>query len=233
MGCGNYPECRYTRPLNGDADDSGDVILGQDDDENDILLRKGRFGPYVQRGEITEENKKPDRASLPRGWDAANMDLEKALTLLSLPRAIGMHPEGGEITSNFGRFGPYVMHQLPDEAKPVYANLKDPNDVFEIGMNRAVEMLAEKRANPGRRGSSAAAKPLREMGDHPDGGAMNIMDGRYGPYVKWEKVNATLPKDVDPKDVTVEMAIELVNEKAAKKGTRKKTTKKKAAPKKK
>ena len=161
------------------------------------------------------------------------MDLEKALTLLSLPRAIGMHPEGGEITSNFGRFGPYVMHQLPDEAKPVYANLKDPNDVFEIGMNRAVEMLAEKRANPGRRGSSAAAKPLREMGDHPDGGAMNIMDGRYGPYVKWEKVSATLPKDVDPKDVTVEMAIELVNEKAAKKGTRKKTTKKKAAPKKK
>ena len=233
VGCGNYPECRYTRPLNGDADDSGDVILGQDDDENDILLRKGRFGPYVQRGEITEENKKPDRASLPRGWDAANMDLEKALTLLSLPRAIGMHPEGGEITSNFGRFGPYVMHQLPDEAKPVYANLKDPNDVFEIGMNRAVEMLAEKRANPGRRGSSAAAKPLREMGDHPEGGAMNIMDGRYGPYVKWEKVNATLPKDVDPKDVTVEMAIELVNEKAAKKGTRKKTTKKKAAPKKK
>ncbi|MEJ5217459.1 type I DNA topoisomerase [Cognatishimia sp. D5M38] len=226
VGCGNYPECRYTRPLNGDSDDTGDVILGQDEHENDILLRKGRFGPYVQRGEITEDNKKPDRSSLPKGWDAAAMDLEKALTLLSLPRAIGLHPEGGEITSNFGRFGPYVMHQLPDEAKPVYANLKDPNDVFEIGMNRAVELLAEKRANPGRRGSSAAAKPLREMGEHPDGGAMNIMDGRYGPYVKWEKVNATLPKDVEPKDVTVEMAIELVNEKAAKKGTRKKTTKK-------
>ncbi|QTN35954.1 type I DNA topoisomerase [Cognatishimia activa] len=226
VGCGNYPECRYTRPLNGDSDDTGDVILGQDEHENDILLRKGRFGPYVQRGEITEDNKKPDRSSLPKGWDAAAMDLEKALTLLSLPRAIGLHPEGGEITSNFGRFGPYVMHQLPDEAKPVYANLKDPNDVFEIGMNRAVELLAEKRANPGRRGSAAAAKPLREMGEHPDGGAMNIMDGRYGPYVKWEKVNATLPKDVEPKDVTVEMAIELVNEKAAKKGTRKKTTKK-------
>ncbi|MCH2251454.1 MAG: DNA topoisomerase, partial [Cognatishimia sp.] len=226
VGCGNYPECRYTRPLNGDSDDTGDVILGQDEQENDILLRKGRFGPYVQRGEITEDNKKPDRSSLPKGWDAAAMDLEKALTLLSLPRAIGLHPEGGEITSNFGRFGPYVMHQLPDEAKPVYANLKDPNDVFEIGMNRAVELLAEKRANPGRRGSSAAAKPLREMGEHPDGGAMNIMDGRYGPYVKWEKVNATLPKDVEPKDLTVEMAIELVNEKAAKKGTRKKATKK-------
>jgi DNA topoisomerase-1 len=232
VGCSNYPECRYTRALNGDTDDAGDVILGQDDDENDILLRKGRFGPYVQRGEITEDNKKPDRASLPRGWDASAMDLEKALTLLSLPRAIGTHPEGGDITSNFGRFGPYVMHQLPDEAKPVYANLKDPNDVFEIGMNRAVELLAEKRANPGRRGSSAAAKPLREMGEHPDGGAMNIMDGRYGPYVKWEKVNATLPKDVDPKDVTVEMAIELVNEKAAKKGTRKKAPAKKGTRKK-
>ena len=233
VGCGNYPECRYTRPLNGDTDDSGDVVLGEDEGD-EISLRKGRFGPYVQRGEVTEENKKPPRASLPRGWSAEDMTLEKALTLLSLPRQVGDHPDGGIVSTNFGRFGPYIMHQLPDEAKPVYVNIKDPNDVFEIGMNRAVELLAEKRANPGRRGSSAAAKPLREMGEHPDGGAMNIMDGRYGPYVKWEKVNATIPKGVEVADVTVEMAIELVNEKAAKKGTRKKKApaKKKTAAKK-
>jgi DNA topoisomerase-1 len=239
VGCGNYPECTYTRPIAGEGADGDERVLGEDAGD-EIWLKAGRFGPYVQRGEPTPENKKPPRASLPRGWSKDDMDLEKALVLLSLPRQIGDHPDGGMISSNFGRFGPYIMHQLPDDAKPTYANLKDPNDVFEIGMNRAVELLAEKRAKgPGRGG--AAAKPLKELGDHPDGGAMNVMEGRYGPYVKWEKVNATLPKDVDPKDVTVEMAVELVNEKAskkkpakkkaaAKKTTAKKTTSKKKAP---
>ena len=226
VGCGNYPECTYTRPIAGEGAEGDERLLGEDAGD-EIWLKSGRFGPYVQRGEPTPENKKPPRASLPRGWSKDDMDLDKALTLLSLPRQIGEHPEGGMITSNFGRFGPYLMHQLADEAKPVYANLKDPNDVFEIGMNRAVELLAEKRANPGR-GRRAAAKPLKELGDHPDGGAMQVLDGRYGPYVKWEKVNATIPKDIKPEDVTQEMAIELVNERAAKKGT-----KKKAAPKKK
>lgn len=227
VGCSRYPECRYTRPIAGDAAEGGDRVLGEDDAGNEISLRSGRFGPYVQRGEVTEDNKKPDRASLPKGWSADELTLEKALTLLSLPRVIGDHPEGGEIKSNFGRFGPYVMHQLPDEAKPVYANLKDPADVFEIGMNRAVEMLAEKRANPGRRGR-AAAKALKELGEHPDeGGPINVMEGRYGPYVKWEKVNATLPKDTEPQDVTMELALQLIAEKAAKKGgTRKKAAKK-------
>ena len=229
VGCSNYPECRYTRPIGGGEETQGDRILGEDENGEEISLRSGRFGPYVQRGEVSEENKKPDRASLPKGWSADDMDLEKALTLLSLPRLIGQHPEGGEIKSNFGRFGPYVMHQLPDEAKPVYANLKDPQDVFEIGMNRAVEMLAEKRANPGR-GRQAAAKALKELGEHPDeGGPVNVMDGRYGPYVKWAKVNATLPKDVKPEDVTMEMAVNLIAEKAAKGGkSKKKPAKKKA-----
>ncbi|UUV06844.1 type I DNA topoisomerase [Ruegeria sp. YS9] len=226
VGCGNYPECTYTRPIAGEGAEGDERLLGEDAGD-EIWLKSGRFGPYVQRGEPTPENKKPPRASLPRGWSKDDMDLEKALTLLSLPRQIGEHPEGGMISANFGRFGPYLMHQLPEEAKPVYANLKDPNDVFEIGMNRAVELLAEKRANPGR-GRRAAAKPLKELGEHPDGGAMQVLDGRYGPYVKWEKVNATIPKDIKPEDVTQEMAIELVNERAAKKGT-----KKKAAPKKK
>ncbi|WP_170458313.1 type I DNA topoisomerase [Ruegeria arenilitoris] len=231
VGCGNYPECTYTRPIAGEGAEGEERLLGMDG-EDEIWLKSGRFGPYVQRGEATPENKKPPRASVPKGWSKDDMDLEKALTLLSLPREIGEHPEGGMISANFGRFGPYIMHQLSDEAKPVYANLKDPNDVFEIGMNRAVELLAEKRANPGRRGR-AAAKPLKELGEHPDGGAIQVLDGRYGPYVKWEKINATLPKDIKPEDVTLEMAVELANEKAAKKGTRKKAAPKKKATKKK
>ena len=231
VGCGRYPECRYTRPISGDAAETGDRVLGEDNGD-EIALRSGRFGPYVQRGEATEENKKPKRASLPKGWQADEMTLEKALTLLSLPRVIGEHPEGGAISANFGRFGPYIMHKGPEDAKPIYVNLKDPTDVFEIGMNRAVEMIAEKRANPGR-GRSAAAKPLKELGEHPeDGGMVAVMEGRYGPYVKWEKVNATLPKDVEPDAVTMDMAVALIAEKAAKKGTRKKTTKKAPAKKK-
>ncbi len=230
VGCGNYPECTYTRPIAGEGADGDERLLGEDSGD-EIWLKAGRFGPYVQRGEPTPENKKPPRASLPKGWSKDEMTLEKALVLLSLPREIGEHPEGGTIKSNFGRFGPYIMHKLLDAEKPTYANLKDPADVFEIGMNRAVELLAEKRANPGGRGR-AAAKPIRELGEHPqEGGPLNVFEGRYGPYVKWEKVNATLPKDVDPKDVTIEMAVALVDEKAAKSG-KKKTAAKKAAPKK-
>ncbi|WP_306045928.1 type I DNA topoisomerase [Nioella sp. MMSF_3534] len=231
VGCSRYPECRYTRPIGGDADaQAGDKVLGYDEGEA-VTLRSGRFGPYVQKGEVTEDNKKPPRASLPKGWSADAMDLEKALTLLSLPREIGPHPEDGNmISANFGRFGPYVMHTAADAEKPTYANLRDPNDVFEIGMNRAVELLAEKRSRGPGRGRTAVA-PLKELGEYPDrGGAVNVMEGRYGPYVKWEKVNATIPKDVKPEDVTMEMAIELIVEREAK-GGKKKPARKKAAKK--
>ncbi|WP_306115469.1 MULTISPECIES: type I DNA topoisomerase [unclassified Roseovarius] len=228
VGCGNYPECRYTRPIGGDAAEGGDRVLGEDAGD-EISLRSGRFGPYVQRGEATEENKKPPRASLPKGWSQDDMDLEKALTLLSLPREVGPHPEDGEmIEAGIGRYGPFVKHGR------LYANLKEVDEVFTIGMNRAVEELAKKAASRG--AGRAAAKPLKELGEHPeDGGAVNVMDGRYGPYVKWEKVNATIPKGVEPADVTMEMAVELIAEKAAKKGKgrkkapAKKATKKKAA----
>ncbi|KPP87478.1 MAG: DNA topoisomerase I [Rhodobacteraceae bacterium HLUCCO07] len=231
VGCGNYPECTYTRPIAGEGADGDERLLGEDQGD-EIWLKSGRFGPYVQRGEPTPENKKPPRASLPKGWSKDEMTLEKALTLLSLPRKVGDHPEGGEILANFGRFGPFVMHQRPDEAKPVYANLKEQSDVFEIGMNRAVELLAEKRANPGR-GRRAAAKPLKELGDHPDkGGPVNVLDGRYGPYVKWDKINATLPKDTDPQAVTMDMAVALIDEKAGKKGGAKAKAKKTTAGKK-
>ncbi|MFV1491260.1 type I DNA topoisomerase [Phaeobacter sp. JH18-32] len=238
VGCGNYPECNYTRPISGEGAEGYERILGEDDGD-EIHLKSGRFGPYVQRGEATPENKKPPRSSLPKqgrdflpGWGPNEIGLEQAVTLLTLPREVGQHPEGGVIQANLGRFGPYIAHQKPDEDKPVYVNLKETLDVFEIGMNRAVEMLAEKRANPGR-GRRAAAKALKELGEHPEsGGAISIMDGRYGPYVKWEKVNATLPKDVEPKDVTVEMALQLISEKAGKSGAKKKAPAKKAAAKK-
>ncbi|MBE1292752.1 MAG: type I DNA topoisomerase [Rhodobacteraceae bacterium] len=240
VGCGNYPECNYTRPISGEGAEGYEKVLGEDNGD-EIHLKSGRFGPYVQRGEATPENKKPPRSSLPKqgkeflpGWGPNEVTLEQAVTLLTLPREIGMHPDGGMISSNLGRFGPYIMHQLPDEEKPIYANLKETLDVFEIGMNRAVEMITEKRNNPGR-GRRAAAKALRELGEHPDaGGPVNIMDGRYGPYVKWEKVNATIPKEIDVKDVTMEQAVEWITEKAGKKPTKKKAAaKKKPAAKKK
>jgi DNA topoisomerase-1 len=153
------------------------------------------------------------------------MDLEKALTLLSLPRQVGPHPEDGEIIeAGIGRYGPFVKHGK------LYANLKEVDEVFTIGMNRAVEVLAQKLASRGA-GRGAAVKPLKELGEHPEsGGAVNVMEGRYGPYVKWEKVNATIPKGTEPADVTMEMAIELIAERAAKSG--KKAPAKKAAPKK-
>ncbi len=226
VGCSRYPECRYTRPIGGDAAEQGDRILGEDDGD-EISLRSGRFGPYVQRGEVTEEIKKPPRASLPKGWSTDDMDLEKALMLLSLPREVGPHPEDGEmIEAGIGRYGPFVKHGK------LYANLKEVDDVFIIGMNRAVEELAAKAAKRGA-GRGAAAKPLKELGEHPEsGGPVNVMDGKYGPYVKWEKVNATLPKGTEPGDVTMEMAVELITEKAAKSGKGRKTAAKKPAAKK-
>ena len=148
------------------------------------------------------------------------MDLEKALRLLALPREIGAHPEDGEpIEAGIGRYGPYVKHGR------IYANLKDPDEVFTVGMNRAVELLAQKAA--GRRGAARTApKALKELGEHPDGGPIQVLDGRYGPYVKWGKVNATIPKGTSPEDLNIDMALELIAEKSTKKG-------KKAAPRKK
>jgi DNA topoisomerase I len=219
IGCGNYPECRYTRPISGEEGGSVDGrVLGQDVDGVEVSLRAGRFGPYVQKGEATEETPKPPRASLPKGWESGALTLERALELLSLPRQIGPHPEDGVmVESAIGRFGPYVKHGS------VYANIPDVEEVFTIGMNRAVEVLALKLA--GRRGGPAA-EPLRELGEHPDGGPIQVMPGKYGPYVKWAKVNATLPKELAPETVTLEEALALIAEKAGK------SSKKKAAPKK-
>jgi len=213
VGCGNYPECTFTRPISGEIDESSDRLLGEDAGD-EIFLKSGRFGPYVQRGEATKEATKPPRVSLPKGWAPPEMDLERALMLLNLPREVGPHPEDGEmIEAGIGRYGPFVKHGR------TYANLKEVDDVFTIGMNRAVEELAKKAS----RGSArTAATPLKELGEHPtDGGPVNVMDGRYGAYVKFGKINATLPKDVKPEDVTMDMAVQLIAEKAAKGGAKK------------
>ncbi|WP_444454585.1 type I DNA topoisomerase [Rhodobacter capsulatus] len=223
IGCGNYPECRYTRPLSAPADGEVGVLDGKvlgEDEGQQITLRVGRFGPYIQKGEASEEVPKPPRASLPKGWSPESIDLERALQLLNLPRPVGNHPEDGALVeAGIGRFGPYVKHNS------TYANLPDVEEVFTIGMNRAVEVLAQKLARGGARGSAAAAQPLKELGEHPDGGVVQVMPGRYGPYVKWGKVNATLLKGTEPEAMTLEEALPLLEAKASKGG-------KKAAPKK-
>ena len=224
IGCSNYPECRYTRAFGPPgAEDHSDIppegkLLGDDAGEN-IYVFKGRFGPYVQRGEVTEENKKPPRQSIPKEWPPEEVDLPQALKLLSLPREIGPHPEDGiTVWANIGRYGPYLKHAASTSDRGgTNANLESIDEVFTVGMNRAVQLLAEKVASRGRRGG--AAKTLRELGDHPDdGGGVTIMEGKYGPYVKWEKINATLPKGTDPSDVTLETAVALIDEKASQKG---------------
>ena len=209
VGCGNYPECKFTRPISGEPDETAERLLG-DNDGDQIFLKTGRYGPYIQRGESSEDNKKPPRASLPKGWSASDIELEKALKLLSLPREIGAHPEDGQIIeAGIGRYGPFVRHGR------TYANLKDPEDVFNIGMNRAVEELAKKVLSGNSRG--ATSKALKELGEHPDGGGLvNVMDGRYGPYIKYAKINATIPKEKDPEKITMEEAVILIAEKAAK-----------------
>ncbi len=229
VGCTNYPECRYTRQLATDASGvSGTKVLGTDPATGlEVTLRGGRFGPYVQLGEAVD-GEKPKRAGLPKNTELDTVDLAFALGLLALPRDVGKHPESGEmIIAGVGRYGPYVKHDS------TYANLEDDDDVMHVGLNRAVMLLAEKaaRGSKGRRGGKPRGKAL---GDHPDGGPVTLHEGRYGPYVSHNKVNATIPSEVDPATVTLEQAIEFVNARAAKgsNGKPKKAAKKKAAPKK-
>ncbi|MEW6124472.1 MAG: type I DNA topoisomerase [Pseudomonadota bacterium] len=225
IGCSNYPECRYTRPLSGDAGPEGDGVrkLGADPETGlEVTLRDGRFGAYLQLGDA-ENGEKPKRSSLPKGLAPADVDLATALALLSLPRPIGNHPEDGQpILAGIGRFGPYIQHGK------VYANLDKGDDVLTVGLNRAVVLLAEKQAKGGRGAASAG----RSLGDHPSGGAITVRAGRFGPYVNHGKVNATLPKSVDPETLTLEQAVAIVDAKAATMPAAKvkaKTTKKAAA----
>ncbi|MBL4619814.1 MAG: topoisomerase DNA-binding C4 zinc finger domain-containing protein [Marinicaulis sp.] len=232
IGCSNYPDCKHTRQLTALIDgqeppESNDKVLGPDPKTGmDVWLKVGRFGPYIQLGEQEKDSKeKPKRSSLPKTWSVEDVDLEKALMLLSLPREVGTHPEDGVmIEAALGRYGPYVKHGK------TYANLESIDEVFEVGLNRAVTLIAEKIANP--RGRKAA-KALKELGNHPDtGDPVNVMDGRFGPYVKHQKTNATLPRGTDPESLTLERALELIVAKEKRPPRKKKATKKKAVKKK-
>ena len=230
IGCSNYPECRYTRQLGvseGDGDaESADKQLGHNPATGlAVWLKNGRFGPYVEELAAEGSGDKPKRSSLPKGWIASAMDLEKALRLLSLPREVGKHPDDGKvITAGLGRFGPFVLHD------GTYANLENADEVFDVGLNRAVAILADKRAGGGRP-QRAAAAALAELGNHPeDGKPIRVLSGRFGPYIKHGDTNANVPKGKDPAAITLEEALALIAERAAKGGA-KKPAKKAAASK--
>ncbi len=215
LGCSNYPECRHTRPLTvaeeGEDGPAGDRELGIDPVTGEtVFLKTGRFGVYVQLG----EGEKPKRSSLPKGWSAPDMDLDKGLRLLRLPREVGKHPEDGKpILAGIGRFGPFVLHE------GTYANLPNADEVFDVGLNRAVDLIATKRA--GRRGGAEAAA-LKELGAHPvDGQPIRVLSGRYGPYIKHGSTNANIPRGADPLEVTLEQAVALIAEREAKGGGKK------------
>jgi len=234
VACSNYPECKYSRRFaqkGGEENGGGeDEVLGQDPATNlDVTRKNGRFGPYVQLG----DGKDAKRASIPKDVPSEDFGLEWALKLLSLPREVGKHPEtGNPITASIGRYGPYLAH----DGK--YARLKSTAEVFETGMNAAVSKLAD-AANGGGRARGGSREPLKAFGPHPESGAeIKLMEGRFGPYVTDGTTNATLPKAVDPATLTIEKAVELLAERAAKgpakgKGRAKKAPAKKAPAKKK
>jgi DNA topoisomerase-1 len=209
VGCSNYPECRFTRQLGvkpGSEDDSSEVkerLIGVDpSSDEEVLLRRGPYGPYVQRG----QGDTLKRSSLPPNLSPEQLDLEMALALLALPREIGRHPETGEpIEAGINRYGPYIKHDR-------FVRLGSDDDVLAIGMNRAIALIAEAGAK-----GRAAPTALREVGKHPkDGNPISLHKGRFGPYVKHGRQNASLPKAQDPDQLTVEQAVELLAKRASK-----------------
>ncbi len=215
IGCSNYPECKFTRTMSQSAageqaqgveggDRPGVKVLGQfPATGEEVSLREGRFGAYVQLA----EGEKPKRSSLPKTIKASELTLEQAIGLLSLPREVARHPETGEpIRASIGRFGPYVQHGK------VYASLKRDDDVLTIGANRAIDLIVAKEQGGGRFGSS---EPGRVLGDHPSGGAISVKSGRFGPYVNHGKTNANVPKGTDPEALTLPQAIALIDARAS------------------
>jgi DNA topoisomerase I len=220
IGCSNYPECKFTRQLSVGPDGNGGGArkLGEDPDTGlEVSVRSGRFGHYLQLGEATKDEDgkavKPKRASLPKGVGPDEIDLDRAAKLLSLPRTVGKHPDDGdEIVAGIGRFGAYVKHGK------TYANLDAGEDVLNIGLNRAVTLIEEKKKNPGK-GRRFGADPGRQLGEHPQKGGMIVAkNGRYGPYVSHEGVNANLPSDKTPETITLDEAAGLIDARAARGG---------------
>jgi len=219
IGCSNYPECRFTRTLaptgeaqaqGVDGERPGVRVLGQDPATGEeISLRDGRFGAYLQQG----EGEKPKRSSLPKGLEPGDVTLEQALALLALPREVARHPTSGEaILIGLGRYGAYAQHGK------TYANLSKDDDVFHIGANRAIDLIVAKES--GASGRRFGPSPGRALGEHPTlKGPVTVKEGRYGAYVNHGKVNATLPKGVDPATLTLDAALALLSAKASGQGS--------------
>ncbi len=211
IGCSNYPDCRYTRPLapgetNGQQQPNEERDIGQDPQSGlPVKMRKGPYGFYIQLG-AAQKGEKPKRSSLPKTMDPHSVNLETALALLSLPRPVGIHPTSGKpITAGIGRYGPYLQHQGQ------YTSLRGEDDVLTIGINRAVDLLAEKK-------NHASGKHL---GEHPeDGQPVTLKSGRYGPYIQHGRLNASLPPTVDANSIDLETALALLRAKAQKKPKR-------------
>ena len=234
IGCSNYPECKFTRPLSkAKAAEQVNLaepkLIGQNDKGKDIYLKNGRFGPYLQfeidPDEIEEKSKKKKKikkkdeslknVSIPKGIDIDTIDLEKAKYLCSLPKNLGLNPENQkEIFLNSGRFGPY----LKCESKS--ARLENVEDIFTIGLNRAITLIAE--AKPGRISSSL----IKDLGEHPeDKKPVRVMKGQYGPYIKYKSLNATIPEEKDPTELTMEEALILIEKRKEYDKTKKKKRK--------
>jgi DNA topoisomerase-1 len=231
IGCSNYPTCTYTRQL-AIADPNGGAppvvaearLIGTDPATGlSVFMKDGPYGPYVQLGENAPKGEKPKRASVPKGFDPATVDLELALKLLALPREVGKHPADGEpIKANIGRYGPYIQHGKE------YRNLPTPGDVLTIGLNHAVSLLAEPKQR-----RAASRPPEREVGVHPSlNEKITAAVGRYGPYVRLGKTYANLPQGTTPENVTLDHAISLIDARIEKAGSRPPRPKKaKAEPK--
>ena len=216
IGCSNYPDCKFTRPLSKTKSKeqinlAEPKLLGKNDFGKEILLKNGRFGPYLQyekneQEQNTKKNKQKKgndnfkNVSIPKGLELNSIDLDKAKYLCSLPKVLGQHPENGkDITLNSGRFGPYLKCDNKS------ARLENLDELFNIGLNRAITLIAE--AKPGRISSSL----IKDLGEHPeDKKPVRIMKGQYGPYIKYKSLNATIPEEKDPNDLSMEEALILI-----------------------
>ncbi|TMJ57294.1 MAG: type I DNA topoisomerase [Alphaproteobacteria bacterium] len=224
IGCSDYPNCRYTRPLalEGEGEElaAADTLLGTDPASGlPIFLKKGPYGHYVQLGPDGEH--KPKRVALPRSAKPADIDLDAALRLLALPRELGRHPETGEtIVAGIGRFGAYIKHGT------TFKSLAPDDYVLTIGLNRAVVLLAEPAAE--RRGGPQL---VRELGEHPEGGVVGLYSGRYGPYISHDRVFASLPRAADPDSFLLEQAVQLLTAQRQKgKGQKRKSSRSAVTP---
>jgi DNA topoisomerase-1 len=225
IGCSNYPECKFTRPLSKEkaaaqAKLAEPKFIGKHENGNDIFLKNGRFGPYIQYEKILEDvpdkkvttkkkkskklklnvNELLKNVSIPKGLELDSIDLEKAQFLCSLPKSLGINPENQkEISLNTGRFGPYLKCENKS------ARIENIEEIFSIGLNRAITLIAE--AKPGRISSSI----IKDLGEHPDDKKpIRVMKGQYGPYIKYKSLNATIPEEKDPTELSIEEALILI-----------------------